>query len=188
MDIRISKRTSAIGERQKLIPRKWTECLVAVWLPPGHGESWSYGQNWIPPINIRWGPLDNNHQSYHILQCVLKQAVHFFVELFRFFVLFIKIRDETSTNLKLNWSKHIRDNILTKKSLRYSFITWYKSKKQFSPTRPSGPSWSSSCNVFLSVCPLFILFFPRPLIGTQVTAFTTLSVTMASVLWKWKEM
>ena len=88
----------------------------------------------------------------------------------------------------------------------------------FSPTWPSGPSWSSSRDFCLFICPLFIFFMP--LIGPQVTwsdpglhdavrhdgistlkmkrnvhhyddqipAITKLSVTMASVLWKWKEM
>ena len=44
---------------------------------------------------------------------------------------------------------------------------------KFSPTRPSGPSWSVSRNVCIfigrQVCPLPMRFFSRPLIGPQIT-------------------
>ena len=43
----------------------------------------------------------------------------------------------------------------------------------FSPTRPSGPSWSVSRDVcifiYIFICPLPMRFFSRPLIGPQIT-------------------
>ena len=42
----------------------------------------------------------------------------------------------------------------------------------FSPTRPSGPSWSVGHNVHVYVCPSifnFNYFFSRPVIGPQIT-------------------
>ena len=39
----------------------------------------------------------------------------------------------------------------------------------FSPTRPSGPSWSVSRDVCIFICPLPMRFFSRHLIGPQIT-------------------
>ena len=51
------------------------------------------------------------------------------------------------------------------------FSTLFPKGLFLSPTRPSGPSWSSSCKVCLSVCLMspFHVIFLRPLIGPQVT-------------------
>ena len=55
----------------------------------------------------------------------------------------------------------------------------------FSPTRPSGPSWSSSrhvrVSVCLCVCPLPMQFFSRPLIGPQIGPQQLASLTSSSI-------
>ena len=53
---------------------------------------------------------------------------------------------------------------------KFERIEICSAKYIFSPTRPTGPSWSSSRDVHVSVeCPLPMRFFSRPLIGPQVT-------------------
>ena len=56
--------------------------------------------------------------------------------------------------------------------LIFLLITQYRTNIFFSPTRPSGPRWSESRHVHVSVCVFDVPFpynFFRPLIGPQVT-------------------
>ena len=65
----------------------------------------------------------------------------------------VKIRNNKDKSSKMIWKFHING------------------RKIFSPTRPSGSSWSSSRKVCLSVCLIspFHVIFLTPLIGPQVT-------------------
>ena len=70
----------------------------------------------------------------------------------------------------LNWL-HWSDSVIESPCLwLYVFVPL----GAFWSTRPSGPSWSSSCHVYLSVCLSVVFrhrvqFFFRPIIGPQVT-------------------